>query len=531
MTEENEKKTFVNNLLIQINIKAWFFWIVYSFLVFIIYFSADYLYIFKNSILGIVEINYLFYSFKSNFLKLKKENHINNVLINIKGLNEYDLEILKGRIFSKSDEYSREIVYNHRKPKFDNENNRILLKATLNGKYLNSDLNEIQNPIESNFESYLESQNIKEEQNTQYLYSIFVSFKNCGKNSSENTINLYNSKVSLFCLNNEITKSDFFIILNDLYDIWFLKFTENEPEMTKYTSLQIYMYNLFDLEINYENLPDFNKSRSFLIFDNFLSQINQLLYIDIKNQNKYITKDSIDFQDNQKTYNRLIQNLNENNYYHFDQNTFKLSIFNHFSKFNDTDHYSFTSKNSDFLFTHSIITNDTNTLLFPTIIWINVIRSFILPKDYKLNFKSRINNVTFKNHIREENQNLFLSDWQISAIQLIHSNYLINHIIFNIDRFFLTLNLYNKFKLPNHILYAIKYMNKIISNIHTISHNYLPTILQNSNNLLFNPEFHNKKTFNTDLVMAVYSPIAIPIMFLIIISMFRIIRHSSMKFE
>ncbi|KAH8582969.1 uncharacterized protein ELE39_002314 [Cryptosporidium sp. chipmunk genotype I] len=531
MTEENEKKAFVNNLLIQINVKAWFFWIVYFVLVFIIYFSADYLYIFKNSVFGIIKINYLFYNFKSNFLKLKKEGRINNVFIDIKGLSQYDLEILKERIFSKSGDYSREIAYIHRKPKFESENNRILLKATLSNTHLNIDLDHIQNPKESHFESYLESLNIKGQQNSRYSYSIFVSFKSCGGSSSENTINLYNSKISLFCLNNEITKSDFFIILNDLFDIWFLRFTENEPEITKYTSLQISMYNLFDLEMNYVNLPDFNRSQSYLIFDNFLSQISQLLYMKIKIQNKYITKDSIDFRDNQKTYNRLIQNLNENDYNYFDQNTLVLPIFNHFSNSNDTDNYSFTSTNNNFLFTHSIVTHDLNSLLFSTIAWISAIRLLILPKNYKLNFKSRINNVSFKNHIIWENQNVLLSDWQISAIQLIHSNYIINNIIFNIDRFFSTLSLYNKFRLPNHILYAIKHMNKIIRNIHMVSHDYLPTVLQNSNDLLFNPEFHNRKTFNSDLIMAVYSPVALPILFIIIISMFRIIKHSKMKFE
>ncbi|OII75493.1 uncharacterized protein cubi_02014 [Cryptosporidium ubiquitum] len=529
MTEENEKKAIINSLLIQINVKVCAFWIVYFVLVYTLYFSADYLYIFKNSLFGAFEINYLFYNFRSNFLNLKHENRINNVSIDITGLVESDLKILKENIFSKSGYYSREILYNSQNSKFGNESNKIVLKANLIST--NSiNFSNVQNPIENHFESYLESLNIFKHQDNQFSYSIFVSFKNCGRSNSENTINLYNSKISLFCLNSKITKSDFFIILNDLFDIWFLKFTENEPEITKYSSLQIFMYNLFDLEMNYTNLPNYERNRSYLVFENFLSQINQLLHININKQNKYISKGSIDFQDNKKTYNRLIQNFN-NNYKYYDENTLILPIFNYFSIFNNTNNYSFTSKSKDFLFTHSNIGNDTNSLTYSVISWITVIRSLMLPKNYKLNFKSRLNNITFKNHIKKENQNIFLSEWQISAIQLIQSNYILNKIIHNIDIFFSTLSFYNKFKLPNHIIYAVKHMNEIISNIHMISHDYFPTILQNSNDLLFNSEFHNKKTFNLDLVAAVYSPVTLPILFVIIISIFRIIKHSKIKFE
>lgn len=535
MTEENEKKTLFNNLLIQINIKIWLLWIVYFLLVFTLYFSMSYLNVLKNSVSEIFKVNYMFYSFRSNFLKLKKQSHLIDVLIDIKGLTVNDLELLRKRTFSRGDHYFREIVFDQLSSESEDGSYGLLLKASLSGSNSTIPVQNLRDPIESHFESYMESLNITELQSTQPSYSVFVSFSNCGRRTNlENTINVYNGRISLFCLSNEMSKSDFFIILNDLFDVWFLKFTENEPEITKYSSLQIYMNNLFDLDMDYTNLPNLKESQSYSEFENFVSQINQLLYVNIKMQNKYISKGSVDLQDMQKTYYRIIHNFNSNNYNYHDRNTLVLQVFNYFSNFttaNDNGDSYFINTSRDFLLIHSNMSNKTDIEILPAKVLIHVIRSLVLPKDYKLNFKSRLNNVTFKNHIKEENQNLYLSEWQISAIQLIHYNHMLNKTLFNIGRFFSTIGIYNIMKLPHNIIYAAEHINNIISNIHMVSHNYLPTILQNSNDLLFNSGLHNKKTFNPDLIMAIYSPISVPILFIIIISFFRIVKHSKMKFE
>ncbi|KAJ1608694.1 putative signal peptide-containing protein [Cryptosporidium canis] len=531
MIDENERKILVNNFLIRINIRAWFFWVIYFCLAFLVYFSIDYLYILEKSLSGVLKTSYLLYSFRSSFLKLKKENHLSSVLISISGLAYDDLEILKERIFLKRETYIREILLDKLSVGLDGGSYGLLLKTFLNGSDHQNLMHSFPSPIENHFEAYMESVDQTSSRGAQPLYSVTVSFKNCGDNSLENTIHVYNSRISLFCLNSEITKSDFFIILNDLFDAWFLKFTEDEPEMAKYTSLYLSMYNLLDLDINKTSLLDIKRRPYYSAFESFISQINGILHVDLSIQNKYISNGSLDAQDDQKAYHRLTYNFNDKNYNYFDKDTFVLQIFNHFSSSNDSLGDYFVSESRDFLLTHYDTGNSVDSQSSPEIAWISTIKSLALPKNYRLNFKSRLNNVTFKSHIETESRGPFLLEWQISVLKLINKNYILHKILYNTEVFLSAISLYNVLKLPNNVIYAIDHMRNIVSNINAIDDDYLSTVLKNSNDLLFNPEIHNKKTFNQDLIMAIYSPVALPVFFIIIISLFRVVKHSKMKFN
>ncbi|KAF7458873.1 hypothetical protein HWI79_560 [Cryptosporidium felis] len=527
---EEENKKIVNNLLIQCNIKVLFLLSLYTLTIFATYTFIDYFNVVNNTLFGVFRTKYLLQSLSSNLAKSEKRDlgDFGNVTVSISGITENDSRLL-GEILSSNGYSSKEILINSVYSEKNGKTNDEILLKTYFGKGIVGDLSKFKNQtIQENFELILESLGTKEKDEQPFHYSIYISFEKCNQPKSKSSINIYSSKISLFCIEKDVSFSNLFIMMNDLFNIWFAKFLERKAKINGFHSLEISIYDLFDIGINDTNIFSIDSTQSQL-FEKFVSQIEYLMDVKIIHHNKYISENSLDSKNLTQTYQRLTHHFNDNNYRYHDENTLTLMFVRYFTNLegdNGCNH--FTAEN-DFLFTHCNIKNKQN----PNnshYAWNNFTRKLLLPDNYSLNFKSKLDKVVIKSHINKRNLHHLLTEWQLSALKLVHSKVLLDNTFANSNKLISSLALYNIYKFPKHVILALDYLRTIFIDIYKIPIDYFPVLLQNTNYLLFNMDIHNKKTYNSDLSMAIYLPTGLPILMVIIITVFRVSKHLKMVF-
>ncbi|KAH7648096.1 hypothetical protein FG379_000020 [Cryptosporidium bovis] len=551
---ENElslKRNAYTTLLINFSIKALAWLIVFLLIFLCICIYVEYYNGFRgNSLFGIFNINYLLFSLKHNLNKLYIKDEIT---VEIVGMGIMEMKRLKSIMLNK--EMNADIFSNIQDFHNNNINNRINFEVR--DTYFEFNDN-ITNEILTG-ERVFEDKDVTLNKNN-HEYFIYVSFKNCVNEKFKNTLNIYNGRYSFFCLSNETSPSEFLILLNDVIEIWFTKFVQGEiSKLFEYNSIDLYINNLIDTKISlvknitlqggdYYLKVNNKNDKNEILFINFLIQLGEAFNINIKTQNKYLnlSENEVsafvgdDYAKLYKLFNGF--GLNQQSYGNNYDNKFNLNLVNyyytenHYSKeINNREYCTDIKTDSGFLLTCLDI-NDDKYSDKALIHWIKYIRSLLLhesdqTKETNFEFKSRLGDkYTINTQIKQINKTLLFTEWQISLFKLIRSKYAVKSTVSNINRFFSSLRFYNIYKLPQYIILTISYLNKQLSEINREkgikSGNLYSALSQDSYNLLFNSDIFNYKTYNYDLITAVYSPVIAPLIFIVFITMFRIIRFS-----
>ncbi|KAK6590345.1 hypothetical protein RS030_162463 [Cryptosporidium xiaoi] len=550
-SELSLKRNAYTTLLINFSIKtlAWLIVFLLIFLCVCIY--VEYYNGFRgNSLFGIFNINYLLFSLKHNLNKLSIKDEIT---VEIVGMGIMEMKRLKSIMLNKK--MNADIFTNIQDLYNNNINNRINFEVRDTYFEFNDNIDNGILTGERVFEDKDVTPNINNHE-----YFIYVSFNNCVNEKFKNTLNIYNGRYSFFCLSNETSSSEFLILLNDAIEIWFTKFVQGEiSKLFEYNSIDLYINNLVDTKIsqvknitlqggNYYLKVNDKNDKNEILFINFLIQLGEVFNINIKTQNKYLNLNenevSAFVEDDYAKLFKLFNGfgLNQQGYGNNYDNKFNLNLVNYYytenhysKKINDRKYCTDIKTDSGFLLTCLDI-NDNKYSDKALIHWIKYIRRLLLHESDQTNetnfeFKSRLGDkYTINTQIKQINKTLLLTEWQISLFKLIRSKYAVKSTVSNINQFLSSLRFYNVYKLPQYIILTISYLNKRLSEINREkgikSANLYQALSQDSYNLLFNSDIFNYKTYNYDLITAVYSPVIAPLIFIVFITMFRIIRFS-----
>ncbi|KAH8741324.1 hypothetical protein FG386_000231 [Cryptosporidium ryanae] len=549
------RKRVYTALLINYSVKvlAWVIIFLLTFLCVCVY--VEYYNGFKgNSLIGIFNINLLIFSLKHNMNNIFLKNE---VTIEIVGMRIMETETLKNIISNRdmNAEIFKNVQSSHKERVKSNVHFFIDFKVRDSYFEFNDS---ISNEILTGEKEPEDNSNELSENNVKYI--IYVSFNNCQNEKFRDTLNLYNGRYSIFCLSKETSSGEFLILLNDIIEIWFTKFiNKGVSEIFEYNTIDLYINNFIDTRTSlientnlkqgkYYLIINEKEDKSELLFNNFLVQIREIFNFNIHTQNKYLNLSenevSAFLEDNYTKLYRLfnVVSLNKNNYSFNDDSKFSINLVNYYysessySKKENKEYCTNIRTDNGFLLNCLDINNDksSNKALISLI---KYIRNLLLNDNYQTNetyfeFKSKLGNkYTINTFIKQINKTLLFTDWQVSLFKIIHSKYRFENTLSNINKFLSTLRFYNIYKLPKHIVIAIVYLNKQLSDIvkekRIKSSNLYSVLAQDSYNLLFNGDIVNHKTYNYDLISAVCSPVIAPLIFIIFITLFRIIKFSN----